>query len=1035
MRSTGQGQPIGEQRFPVGDLLLLAPMILFLGWEQQDPIAQLPAPLQARLATLLDEVRQIYGEPAEDLITGVWAGDGRALATLSMLDSGLAQVLDTLMPRLQEAKRARAWEDLARQADLAIHLASATGRQADLALAANLSGNARVAMGDFAEAVAPFRRSIAAAAAAGDRHLQAMGQGNMGNALRNMGEFDDSIAAYNAALELEEDPRGQATVLSNRAMALFQLGDRASALREQLAQIPILASAQAPPAEQVVILARAANGALLCGELTQAESILDRADQLVDVGDTDGRAQLGILRAMLKGLRTGEVRDPVAIAEADEAFEEAWNLAVEAAVARFHSQEPHYAQGWSEALAHRLPHNRAVALLLRGVARKDANVWGDGINELKRAEREAQEAGDQALALRLAINRVALLMDAGQLDVAIRLLELVQEEAARLGLAGVEGMACGSAASMAAKMGELVLGCDVITLLARAWTLGQMHAQLVAQSSLSPKEVQLAMACVQFDRLSNERALWALNYGAWAHVARMGELAADKVRPYGPSFELANRLSGLLDAYERLEERERAAATATELHSLLPKLPPRALRVALRALARNMERAEPLEAVELWSQAADLSEQLRAAVPSGLLPSEANRGFSQLPLDCAQLLRRQGRKEEAWRRLQQEKARRLLDVRGPGKELPSLEQVRAALQPGEMVVDLAIEADGLASYLLWKEGFEVLFEPMDWQSLEAPLLSDRVDREEFLLNLARHHEGLNRWAKQLAEGMARGLRLLLVPDGPLHELPLHEICWDGKPWRERQVIGTMPCASWVLFASPVDATTSLVVGNSADDLDGAEGECHEVAKLLGVKAKTCEQCTLEALESAFASSALDVVHVAVHGRGDTARGARASLLFADEMGGVKWVPFEELARHRLSANLVVLSGCSTGVTGRLRGHELVSVARAALEAGAATVLASLWPVEDHAAAELMRLFYGEIVRRRAEGPCDLREALQAAGLAMGKREGGALEASKGSRCRDGGSTVDMGACTARGEAAAAFLLIGLPTLPAGGGTC
>jgi hypothetical protein len=726
----------------------------------------------------------------------------------------------------------------------------------------------------------------------------------------------------------------------------------------------------------------------------------------------------------------------VAIAEADGAFEEAWNLALAAAVARFQPQLPHYAQGWSEALAHRLPHNRAVELLLPGVARKDANVWGDGIDELMQAESEALEAGDLALALRLAINRVGLLADAGQLNVALRLLEQVQEEAARLGLAGVEGMAWGGAASMAAKMEEKVFGCDVITLLARAGALGEIHTQLVEQSSLSSEEVQLAKAFVQLGRLSNERALFAWRYDAWSHAARLFELAADKIRPYGPSFELANRLSGLLDACERLGEWERASAPANELHSLLPKLPPRGRLVALRALARHKEGAAPLEALELWSQAADLAEQLRAAVPSGLLPSEVNRGFSHLPWDCAQLLRRQGRKEEAWRRLQQGKARRLLDVRGPGKELPSLEQVRAALQPGEMVVDLAMEADGLTSYLLWQEGFEVLFEPMDWQSLKAPLLSDREDREEFLLNLARHHEGLNRWAKQLAEGMARGLRLLLVPDGPLHELPLHEICWDGKLWRERQVIGTMPCASWVLFTSPVDATTSLVVGNSAGDLDGAEDECHQVATRLGVKAQTGERCTLEALESAFASSALDVVHLAVHGRGDTARGARASLLFADEMGGVKWVPFEELARHRLPANLVVLSGCSTGVTGRLRGHELVSVARAALEAGAATVLASLWPVEDHAAAELMRLFYGEIERRRAEGPCDLREALQAAGLAIGKREGGALQASEGSRrCRDGGSKVGTGGCTARGEAAAAFVLIGLPTLPGGGRGC
>ena len=111
-----------------------------------------------------------------------------------------------------------------------------------------------------------------------------------------------------------------------------------------------------------------------------------------------------------------------------------------------------------------------------------------------------------------------------------------------------------------------------------------------------------------------------------------------------------------------------------------------------------------------------------------------------------------------------------------------------------------------------------------------------------------------------------------------------------------------------------------------------------------------------------------LVHLAVHGRGDTRRGPRGSLAFSDARGGTEWVPFEQLAALPWSAELVVFSGCSTAVAGPRFGHELVSVARAAAERGAATVLACLWPVGDEPASALMTAFYRELIVRCAIGP-------------------------------------------------------------------
>ena len=58
---------------------------------------------------------------------------------------------------------------------------------------------------------------------------------------------------------------------------------------------------------------------------------------------------------------------------------------------------------------------------------------------------------------------------------------------------------------------------------------------------------------------------------------------------------------------------------------------------------------------------------------------------------------------------------------------------------------------------------------------------------------------------------------------------------------------------------------------------------------------------------------------------------------------------------------VVLSACETGVTELASGDEMVGLVRAFIVAGAARVLASLWPVEDAVTLAFMARFYGALV--------------------------------------------------------------------------
>ena len=59
----------------------------------------------------------------------------------------------------------------------------------------------------------------------------------------------------------------------------------------------------------------------------------------------------------------------------------------------------------------------------------------------------------------------------------------------------------------------------------------------------------------------------------------------------------------------------------------------------------------------------------------------------------------------------------------------------------------------------------------------------------------------------------------------------------------------------------------------------------------------------------------------------------------------------------LKANLVVLSGCETGLGKLSTGDELVGLTRAFIYAGTPSVMASLWKVDDASTAQLMSNFY------------------------------------------------------------------------------
>jgi hypothetical protein len=111
---------------------------------------------------------------------------------------------------------------------------------------------------------------------------------------------------------------------------------------------------------------------------------------------------------------------------------------------------------------------------------------------------------------------------------------------------------------------------------------------------------------------------------------------------------------------------------------------------------------------------------------------------------------------------------------------------------------------------------------------------------------------------------------------------------------------------------------------------------------------------------------------------------------------------------------------------------LTSVARAALEAGAASVLACLWPIRDAVARIFMGAFYAALARERVNGDVDLRLVVDEARSAVGAQADASMLAN--GRRRDGRpvpATHTPASTTSPDgvELWAPFVLFGRPTLP------
>ncbi len=121
-----------------------------------------------------------------------------------------------------------------------------------------------------------------------------------------------------------------------------------------------------------------------------------------------------------------------------------------------------------------------------------------------------------------------------------------------------------------------------------------------------------------------------------------------------------------------------------------------------------------------------------------------------------------------------------------------------------------------------------------------------------------------------------------------------------------------------------------------------------------------------------------VVHFATHGVVDADMPELSGLVLAyeQETENMSYLRPHEIATLELDADLVVLSGCETGIGKSVGSEGLFSLSRPFLIAGARQVISSLWQVSDRATALLMERFYFHLLQENQLPEVALRSAQQ-----------------------------------------------------------
>ena len=355
-----------------------------------------------------------------------------------------------------------------------------------------------------------------------------------------------------------------------------------------------------------------------------------------------------------------------------------------------------------------------------------------------------------------------------------------------------------------------------------------------------------------------------------------------------------------------------------------------------------------------------------------------------------------------------------------------LTATRQILDPGTLLLSYSVFDENAVLFVVQpagsNPGFSAFTLPIKEKQLRAKIQELRrliaLHRPEDARTFSAQSRQLYDLLLKPAESLIRDSeRLLVVPDGPLQVLPFaalrrneNQYLVEWKPlhtvvsatiYAELKKMRPTAGGKAIELAAFGDARvpavrTTALEGSANRDLQFAfergftfdwlpfsRQEVVDIAALFPGRNQTHLGADATEEHAKALGTSIRYIHFATHGLLDERLPLNSALVLTvpeklqeGEDNGLlqAWEIFDQM---RLDADLVTLSACNTGLGLEMNGEGLIGLTRAFQYAGAHSVLASLWSVDDFRTMELMKLFYHELRRGKTKD-----EALRAAQLYM-----------------------------------------------------
>lgn len=358
---------------------------------------------------------------------------------------------------------------------------------------------------------------------------------------------------------------------------------------------------------------------------------------------------------------------------------------------------------------------------------------------------------------------------------------------------------------------------------------------------------------------------------------------------------------------------------------------------------------------------------------------------------------------------------------------PKLKDVQSLLDDDTVLLEYALGQKTSFLFAVTRKDFLVVRLPTasdigaEVEALRA-VIASRPQRSDFEKQI-KHSRKLFRDLLEPASKLLAGKqRLIIVPSGILHYLPFEVLLTKGEdkalatmtptrlPYLLRDyAISYVPSAavlsslrnrpgkstaakSFLAFADPVygeltESTPGLTHTNAFGDqspwrlgrLIESRREVEQISALFPkdqVSLLLREQASEENAKTAGRFAQFRFVHFATHGLLNEENPSHSGLILKldrPQQSEDGLLQAYEIFNLKMNADLVVLSGCETGLGKEVKGEGLVGLTHAFFYAGTRSLVVSLWKVQDRSTADLMVNLYREIGRTQTKSEA-LRQA-------------------------------------------------------------